>query len=263
MEISTDIWVWIAALFTLFIYSFLYKDNPLYKFAEHVMVGLSTGYFTAVLFHTVIVPDFWEPLVHSISKFTMSPAEFSSYAITNELTTLPTVLQDFSPLVAIIMLLIPALLGLMLFTRFIPKISWLSRFSLAFILGAGSGIAIPNSFQTRILEQLRGTIVEDHGAIVVPLFSIDAWRDFFSAPGIGTFFEAVSGPLLIIGTLCVLAYFFFSKEHKGVLGGAAKAGIWFLMIGFGASFGYTVMARVSLLIGRMQFLLTDWLGIID
>jgi hypothetical protein len=30
------------------------------------------------------------------------------------------------------------------------------------------------------------------------------------------------------------------------------------MAGFGASFGYTVMARVSLLIGRIQFLTQDW-----
>jgi hypothetical protein len=35
-----------------------------------------------------------------------------------------------------------------------------------------------------------------------------------------------------------------------------------LMISFGASFGYTVMARISLLIGRLEFLLKDWLHII-
>jgi hypothetical protein len=33
------------------------------------------------------------------------------------------------------------------------------------------------------------------------------------------------------------------------------------MISFGAHFGYTVMARLSLLIGRVQFLTVDWLGI--
>jgi len=59
-----------------------------------------------------------------------------------------------------------------------------------------------------------------------------------------------------------LIYFFFSAEHKGALGGTAKLGIWFLMVAFGASFGYTVMARISLLIGRMQFLLGDWLRLI-
>ena len=38
----------------------------------------------------------------------------------------------------------------------------------------------------------------------------------------------------------------------------AKIGIYFLMITFGSSFGYTIMARISLLIGRMDFLLFDF-----
>ena len=41
--------------------------------------------------------------------------------------------------------------------------------------------------------------------------------------------------------------------------GVARAGIYLLMISFGASFGYTVMGRLSLLIGRVRFLLFDWL----
>ena len=263
MDISTDIWVWVAAILTLFVYSFLYKDNPLYKFAEHAMGGLGVGYWTSVLFYNVIVPDFWEPLTISISKITMSAADFNSYLAERGISQLPQVLQSFSPGMAIFLVLLPAIIGLMLFFRYIPKIAWISRFSLAFYLGAASGISIPNTFQTRILGQLRGTIVEDTASgAVVPLFSIDAWRDFFAAPGIGTFFDAISGPLFILGVICTLSYFFFSKEHKGVLGGMAKIGIWFLMIGFGASFGYTVMGRVSLLIGRVQFLLTDWLGIV-
>jgi hypothetical protein len=57
-------------------------------------------------------------------------------------------------------------------------------------------------------------------------------------------------------------YFYFSKKHEGALGVSAKIGIYFLMVSFGAAFGYTAMARISLLIGRLQFLLGDWLGII-
>jgi hypothetical protein len=68
--------------------------------------------------------------------------------------------------------------------------------------------------------------------------------------------------LIIVGVIATLSYFYFSKEHKGVLGVAAKIGIWFMMIAFGASFGYTVMARISLLIGRVYFLLHNWLGLI-
>jgi hypothetical protein len=33
------------------------------------------------------------------------------------------------------------------------------------------------------------------------------------------------------------------------------------MVAFGGSFGYTVMARISLLIGRMDFIFTTWLGL--
>ena len=66
--------------------------------------------------------------------------------------------------------------------------------------------------------------------------------------------------MILVGVLCGLAYFYFSKEHTGVFGGAATIGIWVLMVGFGASFGYTVMARISLFIQRVQFL-GDWWNI--
>ena len=66
--------------------------------------------------------------------------------------------------------------------------------------------------------------------------------------------------IVVIGVISTLIYFYFSKEHKGVLGATAKVGIWFIMIAFGAHFGYTVMGRVSLLIGRVQFLIETWIG---
>ena len=43
----------------------------------------------------------------------------------------------------------------------------------------------------------------------------------------------------------------------------AKIGIWFLMVTFGASFGYTVMSRMSLMLGRLDFLFGNWLGMIQ
>jgi hypothetical protein len=63
-----------------------------------------------------------------------------------------------------------------------------------------------------------------------------------------------SNLVVVLGVICGLIYFFFSKEHTGVFGRASRVGIWVLMVAFGASFGYTVMARISLLIGRVEFL---------
>jgi len=56
--------------------------------------------------------------------------------------------------------------------------------------------------------------------------------------------------VILVGTIAGLAYFYFSKEHKGAFGKLTKLGIYFLMISFGASFGFAVMGRISLLIGR-------------
>lgn len=75
-----------------------------------------------------------------------------------------------------------------------------------------------------------------------------------------TGFDLFKNLIIALGVLSTLIYFFFSTEHKGVVGAGAKIGIYFLMITFGASFGYTIMARISLLIGRMDFLLNKVSG---
>ena len=68
-------------------------------------------------------------------------------------------------------------------------------------------------------------------------------------------FQIISSLILVIGTISSLIYFFFSKRHDGLIGKISKIGIWTLMISFGAAFGYTVMARISLLIGRFDKLI--------
>jgi hypothetical protein len=74
--------------------------------------------------------------------------------------------------------------------------------------------------------------------------------------------SSLNAVIFTLGLVTSLLFFFFSREHKGALGVASRIGVFFLMIGFGAGYGYTVMSRVSLLIGRFQFLLEDWLGIV-
>jgi len=208
MHISGDPWVWIAAFLTLAIFSFLYKDNPVYKFAEHLFVGLSAGYGAVIYYHNSIYPN----IIAHLEK------------------------KEFAYLV-------PLLLGILYITIVIPKVSYLVRLPFAFVLGTSSGFAIPRFIEANILVQMRGT--------------------FVSLPNeYPNFMAFVNAVLIFVGVMTVLSYFFFSAEHKGILGRSARVGIIFLMIGFGASFGYTVMARMSLLIGRLQFLLHDWLGII-
>jgi len=129
-------------------------------------------------------------------------------------------------------LVIPALLGVLTFARLSHKWSWLSRVALAFVIGANSGILIMQQLHGLVLPQVSQTFID---------------------------VTTLKGALMVVGVVSTLIYFYFSKPHTGVLGGVATVGIWFIMISFGAHFGYTVMARVSLLIGRVQFLVIDWL----
>jgi len=196
--------------------SFLYKDNPWYKLSESIFVGISAGYWFVYLFWNNFYGKFW------INKF--DPAQ--------------------------IHLWVGAFLGFLMLLRLIPKIGWMSRWALAFIVGATSGLWMMNYFASNIMRQIQGTIL--------PLFSL-AFGDGFNAD-----YATIIGQIVIfVGTFTGLVYFFFSKEHKGAFGHTARVGIFFIMITFGASFGYTVMSRMSLLIGRIDFLLGDWLGLIN
>jgi hypothetical protein len=193
--------VWIAALLTLCIFSFLYKDNPFYKFAEHLFIGISAGYWLCRYYRNIFLPNLYTPLFEQ-----------------GEL-----------------LYIVPFILGIMMLMRLAPKTAWISRWPLAVIVGTTSGYFLVTYLQSNGLEQVIATLV--------PLNSL-------------------SNIVLVAGVLSGLVYFFFSKPHKGPLGAVAKVGIYFLMVAFGASFGYTVMARVSLLFGRVYFLLHEWLHVV-
>lgn len=210
---STIFGAWMATGLTLFIFSFLYKDNPLFKLAEHLYVGVSLGYTIVKAYDTVIV--------HLIVKPIVEQGEFA--------------------------LLIPVAIGLLMLTRYVPKTAWMSRYAFAFIVGLGSGLAIPRTISSFILKQVEDT--------VRPLLSMAGGDGVTFSMNLLNPASNLNAIIILIGVSSVLFYFFFSIEHSGPGKVVARTGIVFLMIAFGAAFGYTVMARMSLLIGRLTDLI--------
>ncbi len=210
IEFWTSLGIWIGAFCTLAIWSFLYKDNPIYKVAEQIFVGISAAYWFVYTIYNILIPNLFSKL------FT----DFSNQWL----------------------LVIPGILGIMMLMRLFPKFDWLSKFPLALLIGTTAGLSLLRYLKSDILNQATSTMVNPFNASSFVV-------------GFGQF-------IIIIGTISGLIYFYFSKKHEGFTGVTAKLGIVFLMISFGAAFGYTAMARISLLIGRLQFLLGDWLGII-
>lgn len=228
MSWSQTIGLWLAAIFTLCIMSFLVGDNPAYKFAEAMVVGTSAGYFLVIGIWDVFIPNL-------VGK--LAPALIQSWSLPGMDASAPSQW----------LYIVPAILIIMLLWQLMPSGGWISRWPIAFFIGITAGYRMIGYVEADLVAQIK--------AGIVPL-----WMTGES--GAFEFWPSFNACLLTIATLSAMIYFFFSIEHKGIIGKTARVGIWFLMITFGASFGYTVMGRIALLAQRMEFLFGDWLHFI-
>ena len=233
---------WLVVFLTLSIFSYLYDDNPFYKAAEHWYVGVSAGYVAVISFWQQIQPNLfgrlWPKSENLDGQGVFYKVWYFIYDILNFITTGFGLLErsifprggiDGYDYIAF-SYLIPFILGIFMLMRLIPKLSWLARWPIAYIVGMAAGLRFYGYLNSDILIQIQSAVI-----------------DFSQSP-----INIFNSLLVLIGTLTGLVYFFFSKEHKGSIGFLSKIGIYFLMIKFGASFGFAVMGRISLLIGRIK-----------
>jgi len=222
--------IWTAALMTLAVFSFLYKDNVVYKLSESVFIGVSAGYWMVVSFWTVLVPNLLGKLLPRLTQSWampgLSPVHDEHWQIN----------------------LVPLVLGIMLLWRLAPRGAWISRWPLAFIIGTTAGLKLVSFLQADFLSQIKASIK--------PLLVTDA-------SGAILWLDSLSSTLLLVSMLAALTYFYFSWEHKGAFGKVSRVGVLVLMITFGAAFANTVMARIALLGIRFEFLFDDWLWLVD
>ena len=202
---------WLAALITLMLFSILYKENPLYRIAEHLYVGASAAHGIVTTWNNTVKPA---------------------------LTAMPTKGTWWE--------IIPMVLGLLIYFNMYRPYAWIARIPMGFWIGYNAALVLSARQVIPFLSQMTTAIK--------PLVVMKA--------GVFDPAQTVNNILFVTIVLGVLTYFFFTVEHKGIFKYAANWGRLAIMIGFGASFGNTVMARISLLIGRLTFLFDNWLGIL-
>jgi len=125
MDTWTILGAWTAAAMTLFVFSFLYEDNPLFRAAEHLFTGLSLGYMATILTFNTFIPKIVQEIFIKHNFWTF----------------------------------IPLALGILMLTRFFPRYSYMSRIGFAFIMGFTSGLTIPAAIVTRFMKQLQGSVI--------------------------------------------------------------------------------------------------------
>jgi hypothetical protein len=117
--------IFVSALFTLAMLSMAFaKDNPVFHFAEHVLVGVASANACVIGWNT-------------LRSLGIKP-----------------LFQDGNLAVAI-----PMLLGLLLYARYLPKYAWLGRYSLAIMVATGAGLSLRGAIQANFLDQIRATFV--------------------------------------------------------------------------------------------------------
>jgi hypothetical protein len=197
--------IWAAVFFTLAIYSFLYGENPWFRFAEHIYAGVSVGY--TVAFNLDYLRDQW------VSKWSLSGTLMLLYVIA-------------------------ILFGLLWYARFTREYFFAYRWTLAIIVGTGIGMALRTVIFTQFLNQ------------IIAQANLSLW---VAGDIIGT----VSNILIAIMVPSVLLYFWFTggQRETGGMYYIDRIARYTMMAGFGAAYGYTVLTRYSLFIGRAQFLL--------
>jgi len=263
---------WLGIFLTFCILSFLYKDNPIYKFAEHVFIGVSIGYVVTKQYYDTLRPKLIDNLVEGRLWYLLGLA-----------------------------------LSLMLLAKLWRRWGWVGRWPIAFVVAFYAGLQVNGMAQGDLGKQLDRAMdpvsafkvnvndadVDRDELATVPGISpavadvvianrpIEKLSDIGELPGLtelqrqgladerGTlkgldaqatvgvahevyWFGTLSQILLLLGTIAALVYFYFSVPQKGVVGKVSRVGVWVLMIGFGASFGYTVQGRIALAIGRAR-----------
>lgn len=196
---------WTAVFFTLGIYSILYRENPWYRIAESVYLGVAVGYGVSV--DLLYIRNQWS------GQWSASAGMILLFAIV-------------------------IIIGLMWYGRFTKSTFYLYRWPLAIVVGTGIGLALRTVIDAQFLQQIVAQVK----------------TPFFVAGNMGA---TINNILIQIMVPSVLLYFWFTGtiRESAPMKIVEKIARYTMMAGFGSAYGYTVLTRFSLFIGRSQFLL--------
>lgn len=117
----------IGFLFTLLVFSYLIGDNPLFRIAVYIFVGVSSGYIAAVAWWQVIYPR----LIYPLAFGSMLEKSF---------------------------MLAPLIGAVLIFMKISPRLAGMARFVMAFLVGVGAAVTIYGAVAGTLIPQVMGTI---------------------------------------------------------------------------------------------------------
>ena len=227
----------VAALLTMMVLSYLIGDNPLFRIASHLFVGVAAGYAGALAVRSVLWPGLIQPVLQAGIGGLMNPA-------------------------AVLTLLVPAFLAFLLLLKVVPGASRLGTFSTAFLVGVGAAVVVGGA--------ITGTLIPQS------LAAMGTLNPGVASPQTGeTGVERVVNVIIVlVGTISTLAYFRFTLRRRpagearpagpiGLLGkGLSALGRSFIALAFGVMYAGAMSATLLILTQRIQFLWDTLTGLL-
>ena len=210
-------------LFTILILSYLIGDNPFFRVAVYIFVGVASGYVAAVIWWQVIVPRLWTPLLPAVLTGSLADKLF---------------------------ILAPLLGAGFILMKISPRLSGIARITMAFLVGVGAAVIIAGALIGTILPQIEATIDFFDPQIA-------------AARNIGLAEVLANGTIILVGTVTTLLYFHFGARPKSdgamrrfwLIDVIAWAGRIFIGITLGVIFAGVYAAALTALIERIASLI--------
>ncbi len=213
----------LSFILTIMVLSYLIGDNPLFKIAIYLFVGVASGYVAAITFWQVIYPKLLLPTFALIQSRDINQG---------------------------LLLIVPWLGFLFMLMKASPRLSGAARLVMAFLVGAGAAVTIAGA--------LIGTLIPQ---VVATINFFDA--ETAAARNIGAGEVLGNGAILLLGVVTTLAYFHFGALQKadgstrrlGLIEIIAMFGQIFIGITLGAIFAGVYAAALTAFIERITSLL--------
>lgn len=208
----------IGLILTLMVFSYLIGDNPLFRIAIYLFIGVSSGYAATVVWHYVLVPKLFQPLTSS------DPNQ-------------------------LLLSVVPLVFGISLLAKLSPRTSWIGSFAMAVLVGVGTAAAVGGALVGTLMPQLQASIdafdFRSAGGGTNAILKLVEGAVMF----LGTVFTLASfhfsAGRAADGT----------PKRNSVIEGVAWVGRIFIAITFGVLFAGVYMAALTAMIERLSFVI--------
>lgn len=211
----------IGLILTLIVFSYLFKDNPLFRLAIYLFVGVSAGYAATVIVHDVLIPRL------EVLQVLIATSEFDQ----------------------LIFAIIPLVLAVSLLAKLFPRMSRIGNFAMAVLVGVGAAAAVAGAVMGTLMPQAEAAM---------NAFDVQSVGSGFEAAS--QLLEGVIMFLGTVFTLASF-HFSSARQADGtpkpnrLIGGAAWVGRFFIAITLGVLFAGVYMAALTAMIERWSFVI--------